>query len=54
MDVMEAPFHAIPADDSAREAVTLLSGQIEALLVTGDGHPEGIVTRADLVESLAR
>jgi cystathionine beta-synthase len=54
VDVMEAPFHAIPADDSAREAVTLLSGQIEALLVTGDGHPEGIVTRADLVESLAR
>ena len=54
VDVMEAPFHAIPAADSAREAVALLSGQIEALLVTGDGQPEGIVTRADLVESLAR
>jgi cystathionine beta-synthase len=54
IEVMEAPFHAIPADDSAREAVELLSGPIEALLVTGNGHPAGIVTRADLVESLAR
>jgi len=54
VEVMEAPFHAIPAEDSAREAVDLLSGQAEALLVTDDGHPAGIVTRADLVESLAR
>jgi cystathionine beta-synthase len=52
--VLEPPFGAVPADDPAREAVELLSGQTEALLVTVDGRPAGIVTRADLVESLAR
>jgi cystathionine beta-synthase len=54
VDVMEPPFHAVPASDGVREAVDLLSGPSEALLVTEDGIPVGIVTRADLVESLAR
>jgi cystathionine beta-synthase len=54
VDVMEPPFHAVPATDGVREAVDLLSGPSEALLVTEDGVPVGIVTRADLVESLAR
>jgi cystathionine beta-synthase len=54
VEVMEPPFHAVPADDGVREAVELLSGQSEALLVTDEGLPVGIVTRADLVESLAR
>jgi cystathionine beta-synthase len=54
VEVMEPPLHAVPATDSVREAVDLLSGQSEALLVTSDGRPVGIVTRADLVESLAR
>jgi cystathionine beta-synthase len=54
IEVMEAPFHAVPADDGVREAVDLLSGASEALLVSEDGRPIGIVTRADLVESLAR
>jgi len=54
VEVMEPPFHAVPATDGVREAVDLLSGQSEALLVTEDGRPVGIVTRADLVESLAR
>jgi cystathionine beta-synthase len=54
VEVMEAPFHAVPADDGVREAVDLLSGASEALLVSEDGRPIGIVTRADLVESLAR
>jgi cystathionine beta-synthase len=54
VEVMEPPFHAVPAEDAVREAVDLLSGQSEALLVTLDGRPFGIVTRADLVESLAR
>ena len=54
VEVMEPPLHAVPATDSVREAVDLLSGQSEALLVTADGRPVGIVTRADLVESLAR
>jgi cystathionine beta-synthase len=54
IDVMEPPLHAVPATDGVREAVDLLSGESEALLVTSDGRPVGIVTRADLVEALAR
>src|SRR4051794_40525004 len=54
VEVMEPPFHAVPSDDNVREAVDLLTGQTEALLVTSSGRPVGIVTRADLVESLAR
>jgi cystathionine beta-synthase len=54
VEVMEPPFHAVPAEDGVREAVDLLSGQSEALLVTSNGQAVGIVTRADLVESLAR
>jgi cystathionine beta-synthase len=54
IEVMEPPLHAVPATDGVREAVELLSGQSEALLVTSDGRPVGIVTRADLVESLAQ
>jgi cystathionine beta-synthase len=51
---MEPPFPAVSADDSVREAVELLVGEREALLVTQDARPAGIVTRADLLESLAR
>jgi len=54
VDVMEPPFPAVSANDSVREAVELLVGEREALLVTRDGRPAGIVTRADLLESLAR
>jgi cystathionine beta-synthase len=54
VEVMEPPFHAVPAEDNLREAVDLLTGESEALLVTANGYPAGIVTRADLVESLAR
>jgi cystathionine beta-synthase len=54
VDVMEPPFPAVSANDSVREAVQLLVGEREALLVTQDGRPAGIVTRADLLESLAR
>ncbi len=54
VEVMEPPFHAVPAEDGVREAVELLSGETEALLVTSDGRTIGIVTRVDLVESLAR
>jgi cystathionine beta-synthase len=54
VDVMEPPFPAVSANDSVREAVELLVGEREALLVTDDGRPLGIVTRADLLESLAR
>ena len=54
IDVMEAPFPAVAADDAATEAVSLLAGERGALLVTVDGRPAGVVTRADLLEALAR
>jgi cystathionine beta-synthase len=54
VEVMEPPFGAVSADDAAREAVELLADKREALLVTLDGRAAGIVTRADLLESLAR
>lgn len=52
--VMEPPLHAVSAEDPVREAVELLVGDRQALLVMADGRPAGIVTRADLLESLAR
>ena len=54
VDVMEPPFPAVSADDAATEAVALLAGDRQALLVTLEGRPAGIVTRADLLEALAR
>ena len=51
---MEAPFPAVSADDPVRDAVELLAGDRQALIVTDHGRPVGIVTRADLLESLAR
>jgi cystathionine beta-synthase len=52
VDVMEPPFPAVSTTDPVREAVELLSGDRQALTVTEDGKPVGIVTRADLLESL--
>src|SRR3954447_25404455 len=52
--VMEPPFPAVSAEDSAGGAVELLSGEREALLVTVGGRPAGVVTRTDLLEALAR
>ena len=54
VEVMEAPFPAVSEDDSVREAVELLADRREALLVNMDGRAAGILTRADLLESLAR
>ena len=54
IEVMEAPFPAIAAEDGVRAAVELLADRREALLVNMDGRAAGIVTRADLLESLAR
>jgi cystathionine beta-synthase len=54
VEVMEPPLRAVPSEDGVREAVDLLAGETEAILVTADGRPAGIVTRADLVETLAR
>ena len=52
VDVMEPPFPAVAASDPVREAVELLAGERQALLVTEHGRPTGIVTRADLLEAL--
>ena len=54
LEVMEAPFPSVSVADSVREAVELLSGERQALTVTEHGSPIGIVTRSDLLESLAR
>jgi cystathionine beta-synthase len=54
VDVMEPPFPAVTASDGVREAVELLADKREALLVNMDGRAAGILTRADLLESLAR
>jgi cystathionine beta-synthase len=53
VDVMEPPFPAVSGDDPVRDAVELLVGDRQALLVTEDGRAAGIVTRADLLEALA-
>lgn len=53
VEVMEPPFPAVSTTDPVREAVELLSGDRQALTVTEAGRPVGIVTRADLLESLA-
>jgi len=51
-DVMEPPFPTVASDGPVREAVELLSGAGQALVVTDGGRPVGIVTRTDLLESL--
>jgi cystathionine beta-synthase len=53
VEVMEPPFTAVSTEDPVREAVELLVGDQQALLVMDHGHPAGIVTRADLLEALA-
>jgi len=52
--VMEPPLRAVSASDPVREAVELLVDERSALLVTRDGRAAGIVSRADLLEALAR
>ena len=52
-EVMEPPFSSVSSEDPVREAVELLVGDQQALLVLHDGHAEGLVTRTDLLEALA-
>jgi cystathionine beta-synthase len=54
VDVMEPPLPGISADAPVGDAVELLVGERQALLVVDDGLPAGIVSRADLLEALAR
>jgi cystathionine beta-synthase len=53
VDVMEPPFRAVAGEAPVREAVELLSGDQQALLVTEAGRSVGLVTRTDLLEALA-
>jgi cystathionine beta-synthase len=53
VEVMEPPFAAVSTEDPVREAVELLVGDQQALLVTHDGRPRGLVTRTDLLGALA-
>jgi cystathionine beta-synthase len=53
VDVMEPPFRAVSGEAPVREAVELLSGDQQALLVTEAGRSVGLVTRTDLLEALA-
>ena len=53
LEVLEPPFAAVSTEDPVREAVELLVGDQQALLVMDRGQPAGIVTRADLLEALA-
>ena len=52
VEVMEPPFPAVSTVDPVREAVELLVGDQQALLVIEDGRPAGLVTRTDLLEAL--
>ncbi|MGH2969344.1 MAG: cystathionine beta-synthase [Solirubrobacteraceae bacterium] len=52
VEVMEPPFPNVSTTDPVREAVELLSGEGQAITVSENGRPVGIVTRADLLESL--
>ena len=51
---MDPPFAAVSSQDPVREAVELLVGEQQALLVTDQGRAAGLVTRTDLLEALAR
>jgi cystathionine beta-synthase len=51
-EVMEPPFPMVSLEDPVRDAVELLVGDQQALLVTRDGRAEGLVTRTDLLEAL--
>jgi cystathionine beta-synthase len=53
VEVMEAPLAAVSDQDPVREAVALLVGDQQALVVTQDGRAAGLVTRTDLLEALA-
>ncbi len=53
VQVMEPPLAAVSTLDPVRDAVELLVGDQQALLVTDAGRPVGILTRTDLLEALA-
>jgi cystathionine beta-synthase len=52
VDAMEPPLPAVGATAPVSDAVDLLVGERQALLVLDDGRPVGIVSRTDLLEAL--
>jgi cystathionine beta-synthase len=52
-EVLEPPFPVVATGEPVRTAIELLAGDRQAVLVTADGQPAGILTRADLLEALA-
>jgi cystathionine beta-synthase len=52
-EVLEPPFPVVAGREPVRTAIELLTGDREAVLVTANGQPVGILTRADLLEALA-
>ncbi|MBX5442369.1 MAG: cystathionine beta-synthase [Solirubrobacteraceae bacterium] len=54
VEVMEPPLPAVAAGDPVDDAVELLVGERQALLVVDEGRPVGVVSRSDLLEALAR
>jgi cystathionine beta-synthase len=52
-EVLEPPFPVVAGGEPVRTAIELLAGDREAVLVTSNGDPVGILTRADLLEALA-
>ena len=51
-EVMEEPFPAVSVDRLGARGGGAAPGDRQALTVTEHGRPRGIVTRADLLESL--
>ena len=51
---MEPPLPAVEIDESVETVFTDLSGTAPAVLVAESGKPVGVLTRADLLEYLAR
>ena len=51
--VMEEPYPVLDEGADGEAAVELLTGGAQAVLIRSDGSLEGILTRHDLVRSLA-
>jgi cystathionine beta-synthase len=52
-EVMDRPLPTVDRSSSVEEAFELLTGDVQALVVVGDGRPIGMVTKLDLLEYLA-
>jgi cystathionine beta-synthase len=53
VEAMQPPLAAVEVDQSLDEVFATLTGRTNAVVVARDGHPEGVLTRSDLLEYLA-